>query len=107
LQSILRDHWVQVEPLLARRLPPTVAAAARAAAEKAVRCGTPANGFVRYRCLAGEAFHTVCFTCKSRLCPACGRARAAQAATNAQARLLNVRHRHLTFSVPAELRSLR
>jgi hypothetical protein len=106
LQTILRDHWARVEPLLACRLPLAVAAAARAAAEKALRCGTPANGFVRYRCLACEAFHTVCFTCKGRLCPACGRARAAQAARNAQGRLLNVRHRHLTFSVPAELRPL-
>src|SRR5712692_808840 len=101
LQTILRDHWARVEPLLSRRLPADVAAAARAAVEKALRCGTLANGFVRYRCLACELFHTVCFTCKSRFCPTCGKARAAQAATNAQSRLLNVRHRHLTFSVPA------
>jgi hypothetical protein len=106
LQTILSDHWARVAPLLTKRLPADVAAAARTAVQKALRCGTPANGFVRYRCLACEAFHTVCFTCKSRLCPACGRARAAQAAANAQARLLNVRHRHLTFSVPAELRPL-
>src|SRR5712691_6480972 len=103
LQTILRDHWQRAEPLLARRLPPAVAAAARAAVEKALRCRTLANGFVRYRCLACEAFHTVCFTCKSRFCPTCGKARAAQAATNAQSRLLNVRHRHLPFSVLAEL----
>jgi hypothetical protein len=106
LQTILRDHWRRVEPLLSRQLPADVAAAARTAVEKALRCGTPANGFVRYRCLACEAFHTVCFTCKSRCCPTCGKARATQAATNAQSRLLNVRHRHLTFSVPAELRPL-
>src|SRR5260370_30863929 len=106
LQTILRDHWARVAPLLSQRLPPAVAAAAGAAGEKALRCGTPANGFVRYRCLACEAVHTVCFTCKSRFCPSCGKARAAQAATNAQSRLLNVRHRHLTFSVPAELRPL-
>jgi Putative transposase/Transposase zinc-binding domain len=106
LQTILRDHWVRVAPLLNRRLPADVAAAARGGVEKALRCGTPAHGFVRYRCLACEAFHTVCFTCKGRFCPTCGRARAAQAATNAQSRLLNVRHRHLTFSVPAELRPL-
>src|SRR5206468_3221765 len=106
LQTILRDHWARVEPLLAQRLPPDVAAAARSAVEKALRCGTLANGFVRYRCLVCEAFHTVCFTCKSRFCPTCGKARAAQAAVNAQSRLLNVHHRHLTFSVPAELRPL-
>src|SRR5262249_42010081 len=83
-----------------------MAAAAREAVPKVLRCGTPENGFVRYRCTACEAFHTVCFTCKSRFCPTCGRARAAEAAANAQGRLLNVRHRHLTFSVPSELRPL-
>src|SRR5438046_5721360 len=36
----------------------------------------------------------------------CGRGRAAQAAENARSRLLNVRHRHLTFTVPPELRGL-
>src|SRR5712692_11314135 len=106
LQTILRDHWVRVAPLLTKRLPADVAAAARTAVEKALRCGTPANGFVRYRCLVCEAFPTVCFTGKSRCCPTCGKARAAQAATNAQGRLLNVRHRPLTFAVPAELRPL-
>jgi hypothetical protein len=36
----------------------------------------------------------------------CGRARARDAAEKAKSRLLSVRHRHLTFSVPAELRPL-
>lgn len=106
LQTILEDHWPALEPLLERHLPADVAAAAREGVAKARRCGTPALGFVRYRCLECEALHTVCFTCKSRFCPTCGRARAAQAAAQAQARLLNVRHRHLTFSVPRELRPL-
>ena len=60
----------------------------------------------RYRCSDCDARHTICFTCKSRFCPTCGTARAAEAAVQAQGRLLNVRHRHLTFSVPAELRPL-
>jgi Putative transposase/Transposase zinc-binding domain len=106
LHTILRDHWPCLEPLLSLHLPADVAAAAREAVAKALRCGTLDGGFVRYRCLDCEAFHTVCFSCKSRFCPRCGHARAAQAAANAQARLLNVRHRHLTFSVPSELRPL-
>jgi len=106
LHSILTDHWAAVEPLLERRLPAPVAEAARDAVGKALRCGTPESGLVRYRCQACGSVHTVCFTCKSRFCPACGRMRAAEAATNAQSRLLNVRHRHLTFCVPSELRSL-
>jgi hypothetical protein len=106
LEALLRDHWPRLEPQLDRSLPAEVAAAARDAVAKALRCGTPDCGFVRYRCLDCEAFHTLCFTCKSRFCPRCGRARAAEAAATAQARLLNVRHRHLTFSVPGELRPL-
>ena len=106
LRTILADHWASVEPLLTQSLPWPVAEAARDAVAKSLRCKTPENGFVRYRCEACDVEHTVCFTCKSRFCPACGKARAAEAAANAQGRLLNVRHRHLTFSVPSELRAL-
>jgi hypothetical protein len=106
LHTLLRDHWPRLEPLLDRSLPADVAAAVRDAVPKVLRCRTPDAGFVRYRCLECDAFHPVCFSCKSRFCPSCGHARAAEAAANAQARLLNVRHRHLTFSVPSELRAL-
>ena len=106
LQSILRDHWPQVESMLCDRLPESVASAVRDGVRKALRCRTEANGYARYRCADCGASHTVCFTCKSRLCPACGRARAAEAAANARSRLLSVNHRHLTFSVPSELRAL-
>jgi hypothetical protein len=58
LQTILRDHWQRVEPLLARRLPPPVAAA-RAAVEKALRCRTLANGFVLCKCRTAPGGHTI------------------------------------------------
>lgn len=106
LHSILRDHWHAVKARLKHKLPADVAAAARNAIEKTLRCRREENGFVRYRCGDCGATHTLCFSCKSRFCPACGKARAAEAAKNAHGRLLNVHHQHLTFSVPSELRSL-
>lgn len=106
LQTILRDHWQALKPKLARKLPAEVAAAAESAVEKTLGCRSEANGFVRYRCQDCDQTHTVCFSCKSRFCPTCGRARAEEAAKNAKSRLLNVRHRHLTFAVPAQLRQL-
>ncbi len=106
LQTILQDHWQAVKPRLKRKLPADVFAAAANAVEKTLRCRTEENGFARYRCGECDQTHTLCFSCKSRFCPACGKARAAEAANNAQSRLLNVRHRHLTFSVPEELREL-
>jgi hypothetical protein len=106
LQTILGDHWQAVKPKLARKLPAEVAAAAEVAVEKTLCCRTEQNGFVRYRCQDCGKTHTRCFSCKNRFCPVCGRTRAAKAAQNASERLLNVRHRHLTFTVPPELRAL-
>jgi hypothetical protein len=90
---------------LDRALPAAVAATARQIVPKVLRCRTPAAGYIRYRCVACRREHTVCLSCKTRFCPGCGRARAAEAATLAQGRLLNVRHRHLVFCVPAQLRT--
>jgi hypothetical protein len=106
LQTILGDHWQALKPKLVRKLPAEVATAAQVAVEKTLRCRTEDNGFARYRCQDCGKTHTLCFSCKSRFCPQCGKARAAQAATNASARLLNVWHRHLTFTVPPELREM-
>ena len=106
LHKILSDHWPLVKENVLSRLPPAVAAAAETAVEKALRCRTDEMGFAQYRCADCNATHKVHFSCKSRFCPSCGKARAQEAAANAQGRLLNVEHRHLTFSVPAELRPL-
>lgn len=106
LDRILSDHWSEVKERVLSRLPPAVAAAAESAVEKALRCRTEEMGFAQYQCEECDAQHKVCFTCKSRFCPSCGYARAQEAAAKAQGRLLNVAHRHLTFSVPSELRPL-
>jgi len=106
LHTILRENWSRVKETVLARLPLAVKAAAETAVEKALRCRTDEMGFAQYRCAICNATHKVHFSCKSRFCPSCGKARAQEGAANAQGRLLNVEHRHLTFSVPAELRPL-
>jgi hypothetical protein len=106
LRAIIQSHWAVAAPLVKRRLPVPVAEAAIANVEKSLRCGTDENGFACFACEECGGRHAVHFTCKSRMCPSCGRVRAAEAAALAQSRLLNVEHQPLTFSVPAELRSL-
>jgi len=103
---IVSDHADAVLAALERRFPRPVAEAARTAIVKLLRCGTPEGGFFRYRCASCSATHTLFLRCNSRFCPACGLTQAAKAAAQAQARLLNVEHQHLTFSVPSELRVL-
>jgi hypothetical protein len=102
---IVADHFDLVKAALAGRFPAPVAIAAGVAIGKLLRCGTTAGGFCRYRCESCEATHTVYLGCNSRFCPMCGAAQAAKSAAQAQSRLLNVEHQHLTFSVPSELRS--
>jgi len=102
----MADHADAVLSALADRFPPAVASAIRVAIGKLLRCGTVEGGFCRFRCSACEATHTVYLRCNSRFCPRCGIAQASKAASEAQARLLNVEHQHLTYSVPAELRRL-
>jgi hypothetical protein len=106
LQRIVHDHWPSARALILRFLPADVGAAAAGNVERALRCRTEDIGFARYKCENCQASHTVHFSCKSRFCPSCGRARAAEAAVKAQGRLLNVEHQHITLSVPAELRQL-
>jgi hypothetical protein len=106
LLTIVRDHWFHLLPALRKQLPAVVAAAAIIAMTKALTCRTDARGFIQYRCLDCGAMLRIPFACKSRWCPHCGIAKATEAAERAKSRLLNVRHRHLTFSVPAELRHL-
>ena len=106
IRQIIADHWESVAPVLGRHLPKDVEKAVVVGVEKMLRCRTEENGFAAFRCPDCGAVRIIAFSCKSRFCPECGKVRAAEAASNAQGRLLNVGHRHLTFSVPCELRSL-
>jgi hypothetical protein len=106
IRTIVAEHWESVEPILDRHLPEEVRKGVVIAVEKMLRCRTEANGFAQFRCPECDLARIVAFSCRSRFCPECGKARASEAAANAQGRLLNVGHRHLTFSVPCELRTL-
>jgi hypothetical protein len=104
--QIISDHVDAVSSVLDFHFPPAVASAVRIVIFKLLRCGTAEGGFCRYRCASCGATHTVYLRCKCRFCPTCGLGQAAKAATDAQSRLLNVEHQHLTFSVPSELRPI-
>jgi len=71
--------------------------------EKMLACGERSRGFASYICLAcGETVH-VCFSCKSRVCSSCGKVYADEWARQLTSRMFNVIHRHITFTLPAEL----
>ena len=71
--------------------------------EKMLGCGEASNGYARYICLECGETKKVCFSCKSRICSRCGKVHADEWAEQMSSRMFNVTHRHITFTVAAEL----
>lgn len=62
------------------------------------------KAFIIYQCpLCGSA-HKFKISCKSRLCPACGKKYAALWADKTAASLINTKHRAILFTIPKEIR---
>jgi len=71
--------------------------------EKMQGCGAPANGYLTYICLNCGERKQVAFSCKSRICSSCGKVHADEWAEQMSSRMFNVTHRHMTFTIAAEL----
>ena len=62
------------------------------------------KAFIVYQCpLCGSA-HKFKISCKSRLCPACGKKYAALWTDKTAASLINTKHRAILFTIPKEIR---
>ncbi len=94
-----RDNWQRYQQQYASR----VSAHQIAEVEKMLRCGTAKNGYATYICLNCGETKSVCFSCKSRVCTSCGKIHADEWAQSLTKRLFNVIHRHITFTIAAEL----
>jgi Putative transposase/Transposase zinc-binding domain len=96
------DNWLRYKQKYAG----VVSAHQIAEVEKMLTCGDPSQGFATYICMdCGETVR-VCFSCKSRVCSSCGKVYADEWAQQLSSRMFNVIHRHITFTLPAELWSL-
>jgi hypothetical protein len=74
--------------------------------EKMLHCRDPKYGFLTYKCEACSSIKTIPLACKSRICPQCGKKYTDQWASELSDRLFAVPHRHMVFTMPAELRVL-
>jgi len=69
-------------------------------------CGTNALGYSQFDCPKCKNSYTVFHTCKSRFCPSCGIKYIKQRLEVLESTILNVKHRHLVFTIPKELRPI-
>ena len=94
-----KDNWSRYQKVYADRLTTHQIAEV----EKMLNCGNSKNGFATYICLKCGETTQVCFSCKSRVCSSCGKVHADEWAQQLASRMINVTHRHVTFTMPAEL----
>jgi hypothetical protein len=71
--------------------------------EKMLGCGEKEKGYVTYICMSSGEKKEVGFSCKSRVCSSCGKVHADEWSKQMAERMLNVVHRHITFTVPSEM----
>ena len=76
--------------------------------KKMINCGDPSEGFIEYQCTyCGEENYVIGFSCKSGLCLRCGAMRALDFVEEVMAKLHpGVVYRHLTLTIPEQLRVL-
>lgn len=103
VQLILNDHYEHLfadEDVIRRGVRPEVISNLK----RARTCGTSAAGYSTFQCPDCHARHYMYHTCKSRFCSSCGVKYAASRAKNLLNVCLGVKHRHVTFTIPLELR---
>lgn len=98
LQDIFKDWW---EPFCQeyKNIRPVV----YEEVEKFMGCGSKNNGYSVYECEDCGNYMFVPFTCKSRFCPSCGVNSCIRVANEMPTRCLDVKHRHITFTISDEL----
>lgn len=98
LQDIFKDWW---EPFCNKykNIRPVV----YEEVEKFTGCGSKENGYSVYECDKCGNYMFVPFTCKSRFCPSCGVNASIKVANQMPTRCLDIKHRHITFTIPDEL----
>ena len=73
--------------------------------EKALNCGNPKYGNIKYKCISCNEEYIHGFSCKSKFCTKCGRMYSINWAEKQSQNMLNVKHCHSVFTIPEELRN--
>ena len=102
LADILRVHWDEYVRAGGHYIPPHVFKAVN----QILACRTPKLGTDVYRCPRCDYTKFVYHSCKNRFCPTCGRYETEQWAETLLSRLPPLKHHHVVFTLPAQLRPL-
>ena len=100
IKKILNDHWSGFLKLYSKKIRKNV----KREVEKVLKCKDIRHGYIEFKCDECNISKKVAFTCKSRFCTSCGKIYTDKWVDNMLGELINVRHRHIVFTIPEELR---
>lgn len=100
LQDIFKDLW---EPFCSQNSNLNIRSIVFKEVHKFIGCGSKENGFSFYECNMCGNYLYVPFTCKSRFCPSCGVNSCLNLSDAMPSRCIDVKHRHITFTIPNSL----
>ena len=100
MRLILEDHWCSFVKKYDKRIRANV----KSEVDKVLRCKDTRYGYIELRCEKCNEIKKIGFTCKSRFCTSCGKVYVDNWIESMLAKLINVRHRHIVFTIPEELR---
>ena len=72
--------------------------------DKFLACRDISKGFVKFKCPHCPVTHLFPLTYKSKLCPSCGYKYSMTWSENIQKHILDIKHRHVLFTIPEECR---
>jgi len=102
LAEILNTHWDEYIHEGGRYIPPHVVKAVN----QIRACRTPKLGTDVYQCPTCGTTKFVYHSCKNRFCPRCGQQETEYWATTILSQLPALKHHHVVFTLPAQLRAL-
>lgn len=100
IKKILNDHWSGFLKLYNKKIRKNV----KREVEKVLKCKDIRYGYIEFKCDTCNITKKVGFTCKSRFCTSCGKVYTDKWVDNMLGELINVKHRHIVFTIPEELR---
>ena len=102
IAAILASHWHEFVAQYSGWIRPVVFENVR----KVLACRTPVLGCHVYQCPSCSHIEVIPHSCKSRLCPTCGKHATDTWADSVLSRLLDVPYHHIVLSLPWQLRIL-
>lgn len=100
--KIFKDHWNGFIETYGHKIRKNVLKEV----EKMLRCRDLNYGYIEFKCPTCDEVKKVGFTCKSRFCTSCGKVYVDKWIESMLTKLINVKHRHIVFTIPEELREV-